>query len=87
MTAVGLIDKDGRTYVQWLADRHHSFHELCVDPLTGLHHALFHTLSFDIGETACFSDSFQPCSFCSATINLLTNEVKEGGGRPWVSVR
>lgn len=40
MTAVGLIDKDGRTHVQWI-DRYPFFHDLCVDPLTGLHHAIF----------------------------------------------
>ena len=43
----------------------------------GLHD---HTLSFDTGETGCYSDYYQSCSFCSATINLLTNEVKKGRG-------
>ena len=41
MTAVGLIDKDGRTHVLWVTDWFRSFHELCVDPRTGLHHAIF----------------------------------------------
>ena len=41
MTAVGLIDKDGSTRVLWVTDWLRSFRELCVDPRTGLHHAIF----------------------------------------------
>ena len=43
VTAVGLIDKEGRTHMPWMPDvwLYPGFRELCVDPLTGLHHAIF----------------------------------------------
>ena len=70
-TAVGLIDKDGRIHVQWISDSRHSFHDLCVDPLTGLHHAIF---------TQVFSGSGNVPSFLYMYYDPETGTLTEGFG-------
>ena len=38
---VGLVDQDGQTHLLWIIDRYFYFERLCLDPLTGFHHAMF----------------------------------------------